>query len=337
VHHVLTVSPRTSTRGPSLFAGGSLYCPEPVRVDEDLGAEVNDRLLDWVDEVGIFPGKHDHVRACDYGRYAMLIHPDTDDPDRLLLAAQCMAALFAVDDYYCDDERTGSDPVLIGPRLTLAQVALDPTYLVTDHATQLDAALNTDPVLVALRSYIDRVARFATPAQVSRVRHETVAMFVTMSGEAGWRITGRTPPTWEYLAARQANSFLPCMTLVDIIGGYELPAAVYSHPLVRRATMLAASTSIILNDLYSMAKESEPGIADYSLPLVIAAERGCSLREATAHAAAIHNRLMRNFEEARTRLTATFGSPELEWYLTGLHAWLGGSREWHGSSGRYRS
>jgi hypothetical protein len=98
-----------------------------------------------------------------------------------------MAALFAVDDYYCDDERTGSDPVLIGPRLTLAQVALDPAYLVADYAAELDGGLTTDPVLVALRSYLDRVAHVATPAQVARVRHETVAMFVTMSGEAGWR------------------------------------------------------------------------------------------------------------------------------------------------------
>jgi hypothetical protein len=314
-----------------------LYCPEPVRVDEGLGAEVNDLLMAWVEQVGIFPGQRDHVRACDYGRYAVLIHPDTDDPERLLLAAQCMAALFAVDDCYCDDERTGSDPLLIGPRLTLAQTALDPTHLVGDYATQLDDALNADPVLVALGSYIERVGHFATPAQVARVRHETVAMFVTMSAEAGWRMTKRTPPTWEYLAARQANSFLPCMTLIDIIGGYELPAAVYSHPLVRRAITLAASASIILNDLYSMAKESEPGIGDYNLPVVIAAERGCSLQEATDRSVAIHNELVHAFEEARARLTATLPVPTLERFLTGLYAWLGGSREWHRNSGRYRS
>ena len=60
-----------------------------------------------------------------------------------------------------------------------------------------------------MRAYIERVARVASPAQLGRVRHETVAMFVTMSGEAGWRIEGTIPPVWDYLAARQANSFLP--------------------------------------------------------------------------------------------------------------------------------
>lgn len=315
----------------------ALYCPGPVRVDEPLGAEVNERLLAWVQRVGIFPGRLDTVRDCDYGRYAMLVHPDCDDPDRLLLAAQCMAALFAVDDYYCDDERTGSDTALVGNRLTLAQTALDPAYLVGrwGYQEQLEQAVTSDPVLVALRSYIDRVAGFATPAQVGRVRHETVAMFVAMNGEAGWRTTETTPAVWEYLAARQVNSFLPCMTLIDVISGYELPSALYAHPPVRRATMLAASASIVLNDLYSMAKETEPGIGDGGLPDVIAAERGCTTREAVDLSADYHDQLVHSFEAAHKELTATIPSPELWRYLGGLHAWLGGNHEWHATTGRY--
>ncbi|MEU9181721.1 terpene synthase [Streptomyces sp. NPDC048550] len=263
--------------------------------------------------------------------------PRHHDPDRLLLAAQCMAALFAVDDYYCDDERTGSDTAMLGNRLTLGQTALDPAYLVGGwgYQDQLEQALTSDPVLVGLRSYIDRVAGFGTPAQVGRVRHETVAMFVVMNAEAGWRTAQCTPPVWEYLAARQVNSFLPCMTLIDIIGGYELPASLYAHPPVRRATMLAASASIILNDLYSMAKEAEPGIGDGGLPDVIAAERGCPLPEAIDLSAAYHDELVHNFEAAQKDLCATIPSPHLWRYLAGLHAWLGGSHEWHATTGRY--
>jgi 2-methylisoborneol synthase len=314
-----------------------LYCPEPVRVDEPLGAEVNERLVAWVSRIGIFSGRLDFVHACDFGRYAMLIHPDTDDPDRLLLAAQCMAALFAVDDYYCDDERTGSDTALLGTRLTLGQVAVDPAYLVGPwgYQAELDQALRADPVLVGLRAYIDRVACLGTPAQVNRVRHETVAMFVAMSGEASWRVTETVPPVWEYLAARQANSFLPCMTLIDVIGGYELPALLYAHSPVRRATMLAANASIILNDLYSMAKEAVPDVVDGGLPVVIASERGCSLQEAVGLSAAYHDELVHTFESEQRRLMATIPSPELWRYLAGLHAWLGGNHEWHATTGRY--
>jgi 2-methylisoborneol synthase len=43
------------------------------------------------------------------------------------------------------------------------------------------------------------------------------------------------------------------------------------------------------------------------------------------------------FEVALRRLPETLPSPELRRYLTGLHAWLGGSHEWHRSSGRYHA
>ncbi|MGH9755982.1 MAG: family 2 encapsulin nanocompartment cargo protein terpene cyclase [Blastocatellia bacterium] len=313
-----------------------LYCPDPVRIDEGLGEEVNNRLLAWVEKIGIFAGQLDHVRACNYGRYAMLIHPDTDDPDRLLLAAQCMAALFAVDDHYCDDERTGSDSALIGRRLGLAQSALDPVYIIDEeYAAEFNDAMKKDPVRVGLSAYIDRVAEYGTPAQVDRVRLATVTMFIPMNWEAGWRVTEGLPPVWEYLAVRQANSFGPCMTLIDIIGGYEAPGAIYSLPAVRRATMIAGTASIILNDIYSMTKESEPGIGDGGLPIIIAAERDCSLQEGVDRTAVIHDDLVREFEAAQRQLTATVPSPELWRYLAGLHAWLGGSREWHSKSGRY--
>jgi len=67
----------------------------------------------------------------------MLIHPDTDDPGRLLLAAQSLAAWFYLDDHYCDDERSGAVPALVGPRLTLALLALDPAHLVGRYASEL--------------------------------------------------------------------------------------------------------------------------------------------------------------------------------------------------------
>jgi len=313
-----------------------LHSPAPDRVDESLGQHVNDLLIAWVGRLGTFASPPDHVFVGDYGRFAMLVHPDTDDPDRLLLAAQCMAALFAVDDYYCDDERSGAVPALLGPRLGLAQSALDPAHLVGPHAAELENALRADPVLVGLRSYIEHVAVYASPAQLARVRHETVAMFLTMTEEAAWRAAGEVPSVWKYLAHRQPNSFLPCMTLIDVIGGYELPAAVYADPAVRRATTLAGSATIIANDLYSMAKEGIPEIGDFNLPTVVAAERGCPLQEAVEISVRIHDDVVRAFEDAGQQLLRR-ASPELARFLAGLRGWIGGSREWHARSGRYRS
>src|SRR2546427_10134070 len=77
-----------------------LYCPEPVRDDQDLGEEVNDRLVSWCQNLGIFTEYLDRLRQADFGRLAMLTHPDTDDAEQLMLAARCLVAEWAVDDVY---------------------------------------------------------------------------------------------------------------------------------------------------------------------------------------------------------------------------------------------
>ncbi len=40
-----------------------LFCPGPVRDDPALGREVNDRLVDWAEQVGICPGRLDRLRG----------------------------------------------------------------------------------------------------------------------------------------------------------------------------------------------------------------------------------------------------------------------------------
>lgn len=197
-------------------------------------------------------------------------------------------------------------------------------------------ALASDPVLVGLRAYMTRVTEFATPAQVARVRHEIIAMFVTMTAEAAWRINGITPALWEYLAQRQINSFLPCMSLIDIIGGYELPANVYSSPAVRRVTTLAASATIIANDLYSAPKESRAQVGDFNLPLLLANQPGCSIEHAMKQSVAIHDEVVRLYEAAEQEVLAD-ASPLLKRYLAGVKNWVAGSLEWHRHSGRYQT
>ena len=180
-----------------------------------------------------------------------------------------------------------------------------------------------------------RVGEFATPAQIARVRHEIIAMFVTMTAEAAWRINGVTPALWEYLAQRQTNSFLPCMSLIDIIGGYELPANVYCAPVVRRVTTLAASATIIANDLFSAPKESLAEVGDFNLPRLLMAEQGCSIEKAMQLSATIHDDVMRLYESAELALL-TDQNPQLQRYLAGVKSWVAGSLEWHRHSGRYQ-
>lgn len=324
--------PPAAERG-TRFPG--LQCPDPVRVDEALGDEVNDRLTKWAEEVGIYVDRLEYFRACRFGHLLMLTHPDTHDPDKLLLAAQWMVALFAVDDHYVDDERYGAIPEKTAPRLSLAAAAMDPAYLVGSYATRLQDALQAEPVLVALTDSLDRISPYATPSQMARMRHEAKAMYLAMNAEVAWRYTGRSPSTWEFLAARQVNSFLPgTMTMIDVLGGYELPDNLYSDPRVRRAVKLAASATVVVNDLYSASRASAPGNGDFNLPALTAVEQGCSLDEALEISVSVHNEFVRALTTVHQSLLSV-PSPQLQRFLLGLWTWLGGNREWHDTSPRY--
>jgi len=312
-----------------------LDCSSAVRINEQLGQRVNDLLTPWVDETGIFPGHSEKIRAADCGRFAMLCHPDTDDPQRLLLPAKCLAAMIAVDDHYCDDGQLGAIPQLVASRLSIAMAAIEPALLNTPYAVQLEEALAQDRVLRALRGYMKHLASCATAAQVARERHELAALFVAMSAEAAWRINHAVPAVWEYLAHRQINSFLPLVALIDIVGGYEIDANLYASVAVRRATTLASSAATLANDIYSAAVEARAEIGDFNLCGLLAATQRCSPQEAMDQAVSIHDDLMRAYK-AQELLLLRNAPPLLKRYLAGLHAWVAGCREWHEKSARYR-
>lgn len=308
-----------------------LYCPPALRDDKALGEEVNDRLVDWAGQVGIYPGQLDRVRAANFGRLMMLTHPATDDPDRLLAASKCVLAEWSTDDHFLDDESLGADAKVIGSRLGITYAAVDPVDLPVSYVPQLDQALSDEPVAVAYRSAFDHLAQYATATQVARLRHELSVMFMAYNHEANWRSAGRIPPVWEYLTHRHENSFLPPMVLVDPIAGYELPSVEFADRRVRRVFCLAGSASVILNDLYSMSKESD---MDFDLPKVITAEEKCSSREAIERSVQIHNELMHTFV-AEAAVLSQLGSPALKRFLADIWAWLGGNREWHSTTERY--
>ncbi|MGW1373164.1 family 2 encapsulin nanocompartment cargo protein terpene cyclase [Streptomyces sp. NPDC002446] len=313
-----------------------LYCPPALRVDPALANEVNARLVAWAEEIGLYAGRLDRVRAADFGRLMMLAHPDTDDPDRLLAAGKCALAEWATDDYYCDDETMGSATALLGAQLGVAYAAVDPAHPPLGYVPAVEKAMRDDPVRTALRTGFAHLARYADPSQLARVHHEVAVLFVGYCQEGSWRTQGRMPAVWEYLAHRQINSFLPCIAMTDMVGGYALPAAEYSDPRVRRAVTMASTAATLVNDLYSMAKERHSESVEFNLPTVIAEEERCSPREAVERSAAIHDELVRTFETEAATLALT-GSPQLRRFLAGVWAWLGGNRAWHSGSPRYTS
>ncbi|WP_027927554.1 family 2 encapsulin nanocompartment cargo protein terpene cyclase [Amycolatopsis benzoatilytica] len=313
-----------------------LYGPVVVRRDEALAAEVDRRLVAWAAECGFEGEGLEQIAHAGFGKLVTLAHPDCADPDRLLVAAQLNAAWWAADDYYADDSTLGAAPTELPPRLALVMAAMDPVAPAGEFTAPLEEALRSDPILVGLHSAIDHLGRHGSPVLVQRVCYATFAMFVSWDAYAAWRHTGRYPPAWEYLAARQHDSFYTSMTLVDAVGGYELGAPYYYDPRVREAMMRAGTAAVLVNDLHSVAKDAADENPVCNMVLQIAADRGCPVAEAVEITVGLHNRIVREFEDGRRALLAV-PSPELHRFLAGVRDWMGGGFEWHATNPRYQS
>ena len=312
-----------------------LYLPVTARVDEELGEVVNERLVAWAARVGIYADRLEEFRATGFGRLAMLTHADTDDPDMLLVAARMNAAWWAADDYYADETALGATPTELPPRLALVMSAMDPPPSAGHYTDQMEEAIAADPVLVALRSAREHLSRQASPAQLMRACHTTFQMYVSWTAYAAWRYLGELPAVWRYLAARQHDSFYTSMTLIDVVGGYELPSSMFYERAFHRALMQAGTAAVLVNDLHSAEREAADELPDSNVVLLIAAEDKVTLREATERTVSLHNDFVRGFEASQRELSAVPSAP-LQRFLRGAQAWMAGGLEWHGSTGRYQ-
>lgn len=330
--------PSPSPQGSGSVVIPELYCPPAVRDDRALGDAVDEGLVEWVtEEIGV-PEEHvDRLRKCGFGRLIMLAHPDCDDYDRLLAAAKCAVAEWAVDDLYLDGDSAESEPERLGPRLALAYAAMAPARVpMPPYNEPVEQAVRDDTCLKLIRSSWTNMSRFADDVQMFRLRHELCCMFVAYNQEAEWHITERVPPVWEFLMHRWENAFCPCMVVTDVLGGYQVPIQEYLQPRVRKAFTAAGVASVLVNDLYSIEKEAATNGFDYSLPGVLMAEEGCDLQEAVNRTAALHDELVRYFETESAALSMR-GTPLLGRFLTGVWNWMGGGKEWHATSRRYHS
>jgi 2-methylisoborneol synthase len=310
---------------------GRLYCPDAIRDDPVLGGIVDNGLIDWAEEVGIYPGRLDKLRSYGFGRYMMLAHPAVSDPDRLLMATKCLVAEWAADDYYVDEVELGAEPEVVGSRLARLISVVDPARMVPRYAADMEGYHRLQPISEAFRTAMEHLSVYASPAQLGRFQHQMAILFLAWTQEADWHVNRRTPPVWEYLVQRHLNSYLPPMILIDVLAGYELSAHEFYHPEVRRAFTIAGNAAVLVNDLHSGPAESD---TDFNLPRVLQANEGLSHPQAMARTVEIHNELMHTFVGLATQLSAA-GSPNLRRFLADTWAWLGGSRRWHATTGRY--
>ncbi|QUH02845.1 2-methylisoborneol synthase [Saccharopolyspora erythraea] len=316
-----------------------LYCPPPPPERPEVAAEINRRVVVWMQGLGL--GGEDNVAGVykhDPGRGITLCHPGSQDVERMTAAGKMIVAETAVDDYFCEtNSRRDANDQTIGPNLSLAQSAIDAPRLTPDLQASWNKCRDDHPVLRAQHEAFDDLERIGSPAQAQRIRHDIAQLYLGYNAENGWRLLNRLPPVWQYLANRQMNSFRPCLNLTDALDGYELAPQLYAHPLVQDCTARATLIATLYNDLASCEREIREHGLPFNLPAVIAAEQRIALDEAFVQACEIHNELIQALEEATAEATAALADPALTRYLTGLWSWLAGSRHWHFTTARHRA
>jgi 2-methylisoborneol synthase len=302
-----------------------------VQPDPALVAEVDRRTRQWAMELSLIPPEwEDQFEGFGFGRAVCLGHPDHADVERLVVAARLLVAENAVDDCYCEDH--GGSPEGLGARLAIAHSALDPLQATPEYEAEWHEGMASDAPLRAYRSAMEHAVRWAAPAQADRLRHDLARLHLGYLAEAAWSLDEVTPHVWEYLVMRQFNNFRPCLTLTDLVAGYELPAPLQALPAVQRLNALAGNAATLVNDLYSYTKEQRSERPHLNLPVVLARRDVLPEREAYLKAVEIHNAIMCLFEKESEQLSARLPDPVLARYLTGLAAWVSGNHEWHSTN-----
>ena len=289
--------------------------------------EIDERVLDWARRFALLtdPAEIDRFRRAKVGWLAARTSPGSDRT-LLDLLANWQMWLFLFDDRYCDESETGSHPERLGRVITSFVRVLDESS---------DRACRADPFTAALGDLTDRLAAVASGPQMFRFLSAVRGYFLAQFWEAGHRADNGPAGLAEYKVMRRHSGAVPtCVALIDVAGGFELPAEDFCCRGVRALTDIAVDVTCWANDILSYPKESARSLKVHSLPTVLARELGVTPDQAIKVAASMHDARVASYLKSEPA-TRTGASPQLRRYLDGLRSWMGGNFHWSLETGRY--
>jgi hypothetical protein len=289
-------------------------------------AQVDEACFLWGERMGIYHlGDPRDYRGTRVGRLAAYTCPH-GTREGLRLLADWQMWLFAFDDGFCDESEHGSRPAAMARRVT--------GFLgVLEGARPPDG----DPFDHALADVLARLSRCASGFQLARFTSAVRGYFLAQCWEATNRAEGTPPSLAEYVHMRRHSGAVPtCTALIDVAGGFELPAEQYDHPELVALTDMAVNVACWANDILSYPKEAQRSHIVHSLPAVLAHQHDLDTEAAIAEVARMHDDEVRRYLLAEERVRA-HADPLTHRYLDDLRFWMSGNLQWSHHTGRYQT
>lgn len=281
--------------------------------------------LEWAERFGLAedPAVRRRLAATRSARLAGRVSPRATLPG-LLLNTDWTTWLFLFDDAFCDE----SD---LGRRSTdTIQMATEVLRVIERGHVQPG-----NPFLSALGDLRARLVRMATPEQFHRFAAQTVYYLLALTWEAAHRERRTLADLPEYVVMRRhSGAVFPCLALIDVINGFELPGAVWSSPELRAVNDAAADIICWGNDIMSYPREVRRSTQVLGLPEVLSRARNEPIERALREAAAMHDRRIGEYQRLEAPLLA-LGDARIDRYLADIRAWISGHLAWSAETRRY--
>ncbi|UGT62210.1 terpene synthase family protein [Nocardia asteroides] len=282
----------------------------------------------WVGGHGLVQREAVRLRFAetDFGAFAAATYPAADAPG-LELVTDWLAWLFLLDDLL-DDGALGRSPEQLSALLTAIMAVL------AGRAPEAGAA----PIVHALDDLWRRTAPGTGEVWRHRFTGHATQCALAVVWEVDNRVRGVVPSEAEYLERRRhTGAIYPCMDLIEVVEGIELPDAVYRSGPFTRALDAACDVVCWTNDLVSLDKEVALG-EYHNLVVLLEHWRGIDRGDALELGRARAAERLREFHGAEAEVLAAHHGhrAELATYLAGMRSWMRGHLDWSASSGRYR-
>jgi 5-epi-alpha-selinene synthase len=236
--------------------------------------------------------------------------------------------LFLLDDQ-CDEAGLGHDP---------EQMA----HLHSQFIDVLDGVSpNYDDVPLAhgLWDLRTRILLHAPDGWYGRFRRSVTQYFIANVWEATNRRQGHIPDAASYCAMRlDTSAVYPCLLLIALTEGLQLPSEVYDHPDVQRLAKMTNNVISWANDIVSLEKELRQGDV-HNLAFILSHEQKISFQAAVDRVAALHDAEVDTFIALTRQLPAFTPLVDiaLQRYVSGMRFWMRANLDWSLDAVRYRS